>query len=243
MSRRFPFGLTAVVVICEVILVGLGVWQLQRMEWKQALLDRRAALLDAAPAPLIPTLAAGGDLDMTRVETVCPGLSQAPFEELYGVAQGQMVSRLVSACPLAGAPYEAILVDRGYVLDSISARPAEFAGDTYPASVVGVLMAPVGSGRAATGSMVVDSLPNRAGKKRWMTRDLPGMAASLGVKNPAPYFLVAETSSNPDWKALTPGMPPVIIPNNHLGYAFTWFALAGVLAAIYAALLRKRLKA
>lgn len=246
MTKRFPFVLTVVVLICMAILIGLGVWQLQRLKWKEGVLARREALINAAPTPLVPTLAgskAPRDLDMVRVEVVCPGLAQAPFEELYGVAQGQMVSRLVSPCRLAGAPYDAILVDRGYVLDTVSARPAEMPGDTYPAHVVGVLLAPTGSQKAPTTTMEVDGLPRRPGKKQWMGRDLPGMAAALGVKNPAPYFLVAETSTNPDWKALVPGMPPVIIRNNHLGYAFTWFALAAVLASIYAAMLRKRLKA
>ena len=154
---------------------------------------------------------------------------------------GQMVARLVSPCRLQGSPYDAILVDRGYVLDTISARPEVIAGDTYPSRIVGVLSSPTAAMKAPSGEIeVIAKLPPE-GKKLWMGRDLPGMAAAMGVKNPAPYFLFAETSTNPDWKALTPGMPPVVIRNNHLSYAFTWFGLAAVLVAIYAAMLRKRL--
>jgi surfeit locus 1 family protein len=245
-TRRFPIGLTIAVVIAFAICVGLGVWQLRRLEWKEGVLARREALLTAAPRPLVPALNATKDnpeaLDLVRVEVVCAGLSQAPYEELYGLAQGQMVTRLVSPCRLEGAPYEAILVDRGYVLQTISSRPAIIEGDTYPSQVVGILSSPSASMRAPAGEFEVDRLPPSGAKKLWMGRDLSGMAAALGVRNPAPYFLMAETSSNPDWKALVPGMPPVIIRNNHLSYAFTWFGLAAVLVAIYAAMLRKRLK-
>src|SRR5262249_48734517 len=157
MTRRFPIVLTLVVLICQAILIGLGVWQLQRLKWKEGVLARRDALVAAAPVALEPKLAAGGDLDMTRVDATCPGLSPAPYEELYGVAQGQMVNRLVSPCPIKGAPYDAILVDRGYVLDTVSARPAIMEGDTYPSKVVGVLLA-TNAGKAPTATIEVDRL-------------------------------------------------------------------------------------
>jgi surfeit locus 1 family protein len=136
-------------------------------------------------------------------------------------------------------------VDRGYVLQTISSRPAVIPGDSYPFKVTGFLISPIRELTRPTGKVEFDKpLPPVApGSKLWMNRDLPGMAAALGIRDPAPYFLAAENSTNPDWQALRPGLPPVIISNNHLQYAFTWFALAGVLAAIYAAMLKKRLKA
>ncbi len=241
-TKRFPYVLTVVVAICLAILVWLGVWQLQRLAWKEDLIARREIAKTAAPVPLVQTLAAGGDLHGVRVEIVCPGLAQAPYEELYGLSQGQMVTRLVSPCPLEGAPYDAILVDRGYVLQTISSRPAVIAGDTYPARVVGVLFSPA-AGTNAVEQLAFSDLPKpQEGRKLWVGRDLVGMAMALGVKKPAPYFLTAETSTNPDWQALVPGAPQVELVNNHLQYAFTWFALAGVLLAIYAAMLFKRFK-
>ena len=55
-------------------------------------------------------------------------------------------------------------------------------------------------------------------------------------------FLLAETSSNPDWAALKPAPLPAEIPNNHLQYVLTWFGLAAALAGVYAAALWRRLK-
>ena len=54
---------------------------------------------------------------------------------------------------------------------------------------------------------------------------------------------MAETSSNPEWPALIPEPLPLDIPNRHLEYALTWFGLAAALAAVYAALVRRRMKA
>ena len=49
-ARRFPVGLTIAVAISLSILIGLGVWQLQRLAWKESLLARVEALeADQAP--------------------------------------------------------------------------------------------------------------------------------------------------------------------------------------------------
>jgi surfeit locus 1 family protein len=63
------------------------------------------------------------------------------------------------------------------------------------------------------------------------------MARALHVSRPAPLMLMAETSTNPEWKALIPQPLPAEISNRHLEYALTWFGLAGALMAVYAAML------
>lgn len=232
-GRRFPVGLTIAVAIALAILVGLGTWQLQRMAWKREVLGRVAALQAAPPQPIGPVLArmaAGADTDFTRVAVSCPGLGSAPFLELYSVRDGQAGSRLISACRLEGATYGSVLVDRGFVADTISARPP-VAADAAPVAVTGVLRAPE-AGNAF-------SPPNQPG--RWYVRDVAAMAAQLKAARPAPLFLMAETSSNPQWAALVPAPIPSDIPNRHLEYALTWYGLAGALLGVYAAmLLRKR---
>lgn len=245
MIKRFPIGLTITTAISLAILIWLGVWQLERLAWKEDLLAKRAGMATMQARPLgevIADIKDPQDLDMIRVTVDCPGLAQAPYESLYGMAQGQMVSRLISACRLKDAPYDAILVDRGYVLDTVSSRPAVIADD-YPAHVVGLLIPPEQKG-GLTSTVTVKALPTtpEGAPKLWFGRDLPGIAKALGVSNPAPLFLIAETSTNPDWKPLTPGLPPIVINNRHMEYAMTWFGLAGALACVYAAMLWRRLK-
>jgi surfeit locus 1 family protein len=213
--------------------VALGTWQLQRLSWKQDLLARVAAL-EAAPArpveAALSRLAQGGDVAFTRVTAVCPGLAAAPWLELHAIRQGQAGVRLVSACPVSAAPYRSILVDRGFVADTISARPPVDPAATAPIAVTGVL-------RAADRRSAF-SAPNSP--SRWFVRDVPAMAAALKAPDPAPLTLMAETSTNPEWKALTPAPLPAEIANRHLEYALTWYGLAAALLGVYAALLLKR---
>lgn len=237
MSRRLPVGLTVAVAIAFAILVGLGVWQLQRLAWKRDLLARIEASETAPGLPLADVLreaAAGEDVNYRKVVAVCPGLSTAPYVELHAVMNGQMGSRLISACRLEDAPYGSILVDRGFVRDIISSRPPEAPDDTRPIGVRGVLRTP----DEASSLAAKDDPAHR----RYYTRAIAPMAEKLGAENPAPWFLMAETSSNPEWLALKPAPAPVNVANRHLEYALTWFGLAAVLLGVYAAMLRGRFK-
>lgn len=229
---RFPVGLTVAVGVALVILIGLGSWQLQRLTWKRHLLERIAAL-QAAPAtpigPVLERVGEGADADFTRVTVTCPGLASAPFLELFSVRDGQAGSRLISACAVQSGRYASVLVDRGFVGDTISARPPVAASDA-PVTITGVLRKP------EPGNLF--SPPNKP--ERWFTRDVPAMAAQLKASAPAPLFLMAETSSNPEWKALVPAPLPSDIPNRHLEYALTWYGLAAALVGVYLAMLFRR---
>ena len=231
--RRFPIGLTIAVAIAFAILVALGTWQVQRLHWKEGVLARIAALQAAPAQPITGVLdrvAAGSDADFTRVKVTCPGLAKAPFVELYFVIDGRVGVRLISACRTGGAQYQSVLVDRGFVADTVSARPPVDAADTAPLALVGVLRKP------EHGNLF--SPPNTPGQ--WFVRDVPAMAAALKAADPAPLFLMAETATNPEWAALVPAPLPAEIPNNHLSYALTWYGLAAALLGVYAAMLLRR---
>ena len=232
-SARFPIGLTLAVAIAFAILVALGTWQVQRLHWKQGVLARVAALRAAPAQPIAGVLrrvASGADADFTRVQVTCPGLAKAPFIELYFVIDGRVGVRLISACRTESGGYRSVLVDRGFVADTISARPPVDATDATPLMLIGVLRRP------EHGNLF--SPPNTPGQ--WFVRDAPAMAAALKAADPAPLFLMAETATNPEWAALVPAPIPAEIPNNHLSYALTWYGLAAALLGVYAAMLLRR---
>ena len=231
---RFPWGLTLAVVIAFAILIGLGTWQVQRLHWKEHLLAKVAAL-QAAPAqpigPVLARVATGADADFTRVRAVCLGLAAAPFVELYTLRDGQAGVRLMSACRLTVGPYGSVLVDRGFVADTVSARPPVDPSNVAALDLVGVLRTPEPGNRF--------SPPNTP--TRWYTRDVKAMAVALGAPRPAPLVIMAETETNPQWKGLIAAPIPADIPNRHLEYALTWYGLAAALLGVYAAMLfRKR---
>ncbi|HZC16073.1 MAG TPA: SURF1 family cytochrome oxidase biogenesis protein [Caulobacteraceae bacterium] len=213
------------------ILIGLGVWQVQRLHWKENLLARIAALQSAPPEPLDVVLrraADGLDVDYERVQATCPDIETAPYVRLYSVKDGYAGNRIIAACPLAGGAYGAILVDRGFLAQGLTPTP----GQTISAPVIGILR------RGDTRNFATPR--NDPAGNLWYGRDIAAMARALGVARPAPTYLMLEQPAPP------PGGPviaplPTDIPNNHLQYAITWFGLAVALAGVYlASLWRKR---
>lgn len=231
----FPIGLTFATAIAAAILIGLGVWQLQRLKWKEGLLAHVAALQTARAVDVgavLDAAAQGRNVDYTRVTATCPGAATAPFVELYGLREGQAGVRLISACPVASAAYRTVLVDRGFIPDTTTARPKVDPASTAPLTVTGILRAP--------DKPSVFAAPNRPA--RWFTRNVAAMAKALHAPAPAPVFLFAETPTNPEFPALVPAPLPADIPNRHLEYALTWFGLAAALVGVYAAMLFGRAK-
>jgi surfeit locus 1 family protein len=217
-------------VIGVAILIGLGVWQIQRLHWKEAILARVAALESAPPQPLAPVLAraaSGVDVDYRRVELACPDLETRPYLRLYAVWQGYGGYRIVAACPIASGPYRVILVDRGFIAQGLALS----GGQPLQEPVVGVLR------RGDARNFVTPA--NQPGQNLWYWRDIPAMAAALGVRAPAPSFLMLERPAAPPGGP-TPAAIPADIPNNHLQYAITWFGLAVALAGVYLASLWTR---
>ena len=233
-GRGFPWGLTVAAVCLFAVFCALGTWQLQRLAWKRDLIARVDALQHAPARPLDEVLQqarAGRDVAYTRVSASCPGLAREPFVRLYALKDGQAGERLLSACRLPGGG--SILVDRGFLPDGAAAPIVYGGGSDQPLTVTGILRRP------DPPSFVTPA--HRPGA-RFFARDLPAMARELSAPPPEPYFLAAETRTNPESPALRPAPLPADIPNRHLGYVITWFGIAAALAAVYAALLRQRLR-
>lgn len=238
MPRRKPKNgfsiLTFILVALGVaILCGLGAWQVKRLHWKTQMLNRIAALQYAPAEPLhvaLNHLQAGRDVDFIRVTTTCePAPPQAPAR-VYTVTDAGPGWRPIVLCRIADGPYPAVPLDLG--IEGDAAR----AGDTAlaaPATLTGVL-------RTAPKRAPFMSAPAAApGEFGW--RDVKAISAYLGATNAAPVFLMLEQPAASS--AIHPAPAPTDIPNNHLGYAITWFGLAAALVGVYvAALLRRRKK-
>ncbi len=199
------------------ILAVLGVWQVQRLAWKEAVLADIAARIDAAPVGLPEEL----ERDRDRY---LPVAAEGQFE---GDAVRVLVSvqgsgpgfRLIQAFRTEG---RRVLVDRGFLADGVAEPPA-----------------PVGT-VTVTGNLhwpdEVDSFtpaPDLV-RNQWFARDVDALATYLDTE---PVFIVLREMSVPD-TPLTP-LPVTIegIPNNHLGYAIQWFGLALVWLGMTAFLL------
>ena len=228
---RFAVTPALATVLGMAILIGLGVWQVQRLHWKEGLLARIAALQSAPPEPLEVVLrraADGLDIDYVRVRQACPDIETAPYLRLYSVKDGYAGYRIIAACRLAGGAYGAILVDRGFIAQGLTPT----RGQALSAPIVGILR------RGDARNFVTPQ--NDPAQNLWYGRDIAAMAQALGVAKPAPTYLMLEQPAPPAGGPVIAPLPSDI-PNNHLQYAITWFGLAVALAGVYAASLwRKR---
>jgi len=213
--------LLAALALAAAGFVALGVWQVQRLHWKQGVLARIEALKTAPALPLVQVLTAKvrpDDLAWTRVSVDCGDVAGEPLPLVYGVRDGDVVWRAQAPCAVLAGPYNMILVDRG-VVDGLTAQvaPAPRAFDA-PRRVVGVLspIQQLGGDRAKVLQRFAD-------------------------RKPAPLVLMVEQET-PAPSGITPAPLPAEISNRHLEYALTWFGLAVTLLFIYAAMLWRRLR-
>ncbi|WP_395942693.1 SURF1 family protein [Brevundimonas sp.] len=228
--RRFPWILTLLTAAALVLLVGLGVWQVERLKWKEGLIAAADAAAAEPPVPL-DQLRGEGDLEFRKALIVCPGLATAAYVELQSIHDGEAGVRLISACRPVDADFS-LLIDRGFIADGVTARP-RVVESTLPLVLVGEFRS-----FDPPGSM---SPPPMNG--RFYARDTAAMAKALKVTGTVrPEAVFAITAINPELPQLRASAPPAAFSNNHFGYALTWFGLAIALAGFYVALLRRRLK-
>lgn len=219
---RFPWGLTLASGVAFAVLIALGLWQVQRLQWKQDLIARAEAAADLPPVSL-EALSQMPDPEFRTAVLACDFQNQ-PYVELQSIQDGQPGVRLIFSC-------NGWLVDLGFVPETVSARPA-MQSAPIPALTAQARRV------EAPGAFAPPPDGNR-----FYARDTGAMSRALGVQGPArPYVLFATDPVWPAWEALEPSPPPAVFSNNHLGYALTWFGLALALAGFYIALLRRKLK-
>ncbi|MEI9992313.1 MAG: SURF1 family protein [Rhizomicrobium sp.] len=222
--RPLP-GITIAVAILLALLIGLGVWQLQRLQWKLALIDQVNNNLTAPPLPLDRILALGPKAEYRRV-ALAGRFDNSKEAYIFGIGvEGAPVFHVV--VPFRTDDGRELLVDRGIVprdLRDPATRPRGIvAGETR---IVGVWRAP-DTGGAFTPP---PDLANRV----WFDRDAAAIARRLGVRLSAPALIEADAAPNPGgWPR--GGQTVVTFRNEHLQYAITWFLMAAGLLAVYIA--------
>jgi len=221
-------------------LVALGVWQLHRLAWKEALIAEVAARASAPPvAP--------------PEEADWPSLRPAEYEYrrvsvagTYDFANEAFVFRALEnprgryggpgyfvLTPLSLANGATIIVNRGFIPEED--RNA-FSEDSRQAprlvSVRGLM-------RASEPRNWFTPADDPA-RGQWFTRDPTAIAAALKLERVAPFTIDADASADRD--ALPEGGETILaFPNNHLSYALTWFAIALALVGVFVAfVLQKR---
>ena len=206
---RFVLPLLFGIFGCAV-LVSLGLWQVQRLAWKEGILAEIEARIHSEPAAL--------PLAVTEADRYLP----VALEGKIGadalrvlVSQKQVGAGYLVVSAFEMADGRRVLLDRGFV--------------RLEAAI------PEGGAVAVKGNVHfpderVSATPeNDEAKNIWFARDVARMAEFLGTE---PVLVVAREVSPPEAGIAPLPVDTAHIPNDHLGYAVQWFGLAVVWAAM-----------
>lgn len=223
-EARRPWGLAAFLLVALCGFVALGVWQVQRMHWKHALIARVDARVHAAPVPLPAEarLAAIAPKDLEYLRVHVSGTYEGKATVLVRAATG-LGTGYWTMTPLQLGDGRQVWINRGFLPAGTRVQAAAATTPSGPVEVTGLLR-PTEAGGGLLQS-------NQPGADRWYSRDVRAMAQARGVGAVVPVFVDAQMEKGapvPGAAAPVPGLTQIQFPDNHLTYALTWFALAAM---------------
>jgi surfeit locus 1 family protein len=224
MTFRPLVGMTIACVILFTLLCGLGVWQLERLQWKLALIATVNGHMTAAPATLDQIIAMPADEAQYRRVTLHGHFDHAKEAYVFTTdASGAPVYHVLT--PFLTDDGKTLVVDRGAVPKEKLDPATRAAGDTSgEVAVTGIWRAPDAPG--------LFTPPPDLTHRVWYARDLAGIAAADHITLSQPVLVEADAHPNPGgWPV--GGQSVVSFRNQHLSYAITWFGLAIVLLGVW----------
>jgi surfeit locus 1 family protein len=219
------------------VLIVLGTWQLERKAWKEVLIASLTERL-AAPPQTLPLAKDWAKLDRAGDE-----YRRVKFTASFDNAREALVFAAASAfrpdvtspgywvfTPARLADGGIVVVNRGFVPDVRRDPKSRPQGQIAEAiEITGALRWPDERHWFTPADDVSHNL--------WFTRDPAAIAAAKGLDKPgagavAPFYVEQEAPTPPGGLP-QPGKLVVVLPDNHLQYALTWYGLAAVLAAVF----------
>ena len=207
------------------LLLALGFWQVERLFWKKDLIAQRQAAVAA------PRVAAPRSLEEARGmefhHIVDEGVFLHDKEIFLGATSEAGRQGYQVLTPLLEVGGRTVFINRGFIpaelKDSNKRDVGQIAGTVR---IQGLLRLPPAEKPAWF-------LPdNRPDLNYWFWVDIPAMSAADRLDRVAPFYIDADATPNPGgWPK--GGVTRLVLPNDHLQYAITWFSLAVALIVIY----------
>ena len=228
-SAPFPLWATVFTVLGMILVCGLGIWQLERLTWKNAMI----AALDQAYA------AKPMDTKLTYDSLMAANRAGKQFKR--GHVAGQYLYQ--NEIAIGPRPYKGlagyhivtpmaledggiILVNRGWVpttrKEAKDRAEGQLAGRVI---VTGLARPPMGRGAFMPA--------NNPDENEWFYTDTDDVAVHFGLRQVVPFVLMAERPDHKFYSYPLPDDAKWAPRNNHLGYALFWFSMAGALGVVY----------
>jgi len=218
----------------EVILIGLGVWQLHRLHWKEDLIGKIESRSTQPPRPVPPTAdwtkLDPDDYEYRHVEVEGTFEHDKEVVVFHGPGysrKGIQTPGYLVLTPLKLASGDRIIVNRGFVTEALKDKSTRGEGEIAGTVTVTGLMR-----SSEPRNLFTPADEPKAG--RYFTRDPELIATSLGLDRVAPFTIDADDLPMPGgWPK--GGTTEMVIPNNHLSYALTWFGMGIALLGVFIA--------
>lgn len=214
-------------------LIFLGTWQVQRLDWKQDLIDKLQDRSAQAPAAIPAGPLNADDHEFLPIRVTGVYDNEQEFHLVNRSLNGEAGINVVT--PLRLKDGGTILVNRGWVpfeMRDVALRPEGLlAGEQ---TVTGLLR--FVKPRSTIERWVVPE--NEPGNNAWFNIDPDAMARQAGLQSLPPYYILSSDQSErgqlPRGRQWSPD-----VRNDHLQYAITWYSLALGLLVIYIVYHRK----
>ena len=218
-------GLTIATFLGLALTITLGVWQVQRLQWKEDLIATANANIRKSPIVLDDALKNSQASQYRKVRVRGHVLHDKEVAAFATGEGGKPLYHVIT--PFVTEDGRTLLVDRGIVPESLRAPAARAAGQIAgEQNLIGVWRTPDPPGAFTP--------PPDLKKRIWYSRDIAGISRAAGIQPVADAMIEADSATNPGgWPK--GGQTRINFPNSHLQYAGTWFLLACVLLAVYVA--------
>lgn len=230
--QGFPWILSILALGAFAILMGLGSWQVQRLEWKNNLIGAIDTRLAMPPVPLDEAVAAQLPIaDQEYRPVTLSGTFQHQWERHFFATHKGATGYFVYT-PLLRAAGDYVWVNRGFVPYELKDATKRAEGQvTGPVEINGLLREAIAQ---KPSSLVPD---NDLTKNIFYWKDIRGMSELSGMPadaNVLGLFVDADDAPNPGGLPVG-GVTLIDQPNNHLQYAITWYGIAAGLVGVYLA--------
>lgn len=225
MRFRPTFWATALALPVLIVLIVLGSWQVQRLQWKNELIEIRASRVGAVPVEITEALAAAGhlaDIEYRPVTLSGELRNDRAMILLNRVHDGRVGGHLIAPLELANG-LGTVMIDRGWMslpdlraFTSVTGEPVTLDG------FVRIYRVP--------GYFVPENEPDG---NNWFFMHEAEMLAAADVTGPVGFYVQAGPNATPPGVFPVGSVPDVSLRNSHLEYAVTWYALAAVLLVIF----------
>ncbi len=215
---KLPFWATLLTILGLCVLCVFGTWQLQRLAWKNDIISQLNQAYDSPQnAALKLEEITGNELIYGRVNGIFmpdKALLLGPRTSNKEIGNDLLVPLKIGK--------NTLIINMGWTPYPLDQQPIHHL-KSRKVWFEGLIRKPKWN------AFTPENLPE---KDIWYKADIEEIAKTKSLKAPYPFILRAENASH-KFDAAFPNNHRLLPNNNHLQYAFFWFAMAAALASVY----------